>query len=136
MGTLWAFQSSQPGLSIYSALPLTYGASSYAILLGSNIAMTILIIVRLLIYRRTITRSLGPLTEHARDYTSLVTIVIESALLYSVFAILFLITYALDNPMSQIFLGPANSAQVSPYSISSVPLELNYVMLYSKFQIT
>ena len=136
MGTLWTLQSSRPGLSFYSALPRVYGISYYAISLGSNIIMTVLIITRLLIYRRTIMTSLGLSPEHARDYTSLATIVIESASLYSVFAILFLITYALDNPMNQIFLGPANSAQVSPYSISSVPLELNYDIPYSKFQIT
>ena len=98
--------------------------------------MTVLIVVRLLIYRRTAMRSLGALTEHARDYTSLVTIVIESASLYSVFAILFLVTYAVHNPMNQIFLGPANFVQVSPYSIFSIPIEPKYVIMYSKCQIT
>ena len=136
MGTLWILQSSQPGLSFYSALPLAYGTAYYAISLGSNIIMTVLIMVRLLIYRRTIVKSLGPLTVHARDYTSLATIVIESASLYSAFAIPFLITYALDNPMTQITLTLANSAQVSPYSISSAPFDPKYVMLYSKLQIT
>ena len=135
MGTLWTLQSSQPGLSFYSALPLAYGTSYYAISLGSNIVMTILIMVRLLIYRRTMMRS-GLSTEDARDYTSLATIVIESASLYSVFAILFLITYALNNPMNQVFLSLANSAQVSSYSISSISFEPKYVILYSKLRIT
>jgi len=120
MGTLWTLQSSQPGLSFYSALPLVYGTSYYAISLGSNIVLTVLIMARLLIYRRTITRSMGLSTEHTRDYTSLATIVVESASLYSVFAILFLITYGINNPMNQIFIVIANSAQVSRYSISSV----------------
>ena len=136
MGTLWTLQSSQPGLSLYSALPLAYGTAYYTISLSSNIVMTMLIIVRLLIYRRTIMRSLGPSTEHARDYTSLATIVIESASLYSVFGILFLITYAINNPLNQIFLSFANSTQVRSCSISSVPFEPKYVMLHSKFQIT
>ena len=118
MGTLWTVESSKPGLSFYSALPLAYGTAYYAISLGSNIIMTVLIIVRLLIYRRTIVLDLS--TKHASDYTSLATIIIESASLYSVFAILFLITYALNNPMNQVFLSLANSAQVSAYSISSV----------------
>ena len=126
MGTLWTLQSSQPGLSFYSAVPLAYGTSYYAISLGSNIVMTVLIMARLLIYRRTITSSLGLSTEHARDYTSLGTIIIESASLYSVFAILFLITYAVNNPINQIFLVVANAAQVSSHSIASVPFELRY----------
>jgi len=135
MGTLWTLQSSQPGLSFYSALPLAYGTAYYAISLGSNVVLTILIMARLLIYRRTITKSMGFSTEHTRDYTSLATIVIESASLYSVFAILFLITYAINNPMNQIFLGIANPAQVSTYSISSV-FPLKSFMLCSKFPIT
>ena len=98
--------------------------------------MTVLIMARLLIYRRTIMRSLGLSAEHARDYTSLATIVIESASLYSVFAILFLVTYAINNPINQIFLVVANSAQVSSHLISSVPFEPKYVMLYSKLRIT
>jgi hypothetical protein len=136
MGILWTLQSSQPGLSFYSALPLAYGTSYYAISLGSNIVMTVLIMARLLIYRRTVMRSLGLSAEHVSDYTSLATIVIESASLYSIFAILFLITYALNNPINQIFLTLANSAQVSAYSISSVPFEPKCLMLYSKLRIT
>ena len=120
MGTLCTLRSSQPGLSPYSALPLAYGASYFAISLGSNIVMTVLIMARLLIYRRTIMTSLGLSADHARDYTSLATIVIESASLYSVFAILFLITYALNHPINQIFLSLANSAQVSAYSMSRI----------------
>ena len=128
MGTLWALQSSQPGLSFYSPLPQAYGTSSYAISLGCNIVMTALIMTRLLIYRRTIMRSLGRSTEHARGYTSLATIVVESASLYSVFAILFAITYALDNPMNQIFFSLANSAQVGQSVFDLFrPFESKYV---------
>ncbi len=110
MGTLWTLQSSQPGLSFYSALPLAYGESYYAISLGVNIMLTILIILRLYMYRRRLLTSLPP--EHARHYVSLATIVVESAALYSVFAILFLITYAVGHPTNQIFLGVASSTQV------------------------
>ncbi|SJL08136.1 uncharacterized protein ARMOST_11499 [Armillaria ostoyae] len=109
MGTLWTLQSSQPGLSFYSALPLAYGESYYAISLGVNIMLTILIILRLYMYRRRLLTSLPP--EHARHYVSLATIVVESAALYSVFAILFLITYAVGHPTNQIFLGVASSTQ-------------------------
>ncbi len=65
--------------------------------------LTILIILRLYMYRRRLLTSLPP--EHARHYVSLATIVVESAALYSVFAILFLITYAVGHPTNQIFLG-------------------------------
>lgn len=110
MGTLWTLQSSQPGLSLYSSLPLAYGTTYYSISLGVNIILTILITVRLLIYRKRILETLPP--EHAKHYISIVSIIVESAALYSVCAILFLITYAINNPTNQVLLGIASAAQV------------------------
>ena len=111
MGVLWTLQSSQPGLSFYSALPMAYGTSYYAISLSINIVLTILITIRLLQYRRTVMASMPE--EHARHYLSLATVLVESAALYSVFALLFLITYAANNPTNQAWLGVAQAAQVS-----------------------
>ncbi|THH23103.1 hypothetical protein EUX98_g8081 [Antrodiella citrinella] len=111
MGTLWTLQSSQPGLSLYSKLPMAYGTSYYAISLGSNIILTILITVRLLLYRRDLLKHLP--AEHAKHYVSLAAIIVESAALYSVFALIFLITYAVNDPVNQIFLGFASFTQAS-----------------------
>ena len=110
MGTLWTLQSSQPGLSLYSALPLAYGTSYYAISLSINIVLTTLITLRLIMYRRNIMARLP--AEYATHYVSLAAIVVESAAIYSVFAVLFLITYAVDNPTNQVLLGFASAAQV------------------------
>ncbi|KAF8808158.1 hypothetical protein BYT27DRAFT_7097781 [Phlegmacium glaucopus] len=109
MGTLWTLESSQPGLSLYSKLPMAYGTSYYIISLSVNILLTILITIRLVLYRRRVIATLAP--EHGKHYVSLATIMIESAALYSAFALLFIITYALNNPINQIFLGVASSAQ-------------------------
>ncbi|RDB29451.1 hypothetical protein Hypma_016082 [Hypsizygus marmoreus] len=109
MGTLWTLQSSQPGLSLYSKLPQAYGTSYYAISLSVNIILTILIMARLLMYRRTMLASLPE--EHAKHYVSLATIMIESAALYSILAFIFIVTYAINNPLNQIFLGAASSGQ-------------------------
>lgn len=110
LGVLWTLQSSQPGLSFYSALPLAYGTSYYAVSLGVNVVITILITIRLFQYRRMIMRSLPG--EHADQYLSLASVLVESAALYSVFALLFLITYAVNNPMTQIWLAVAQATQV------------------------
>jgi len=109
LGTLWTLQSSQPGLSLYSALPQAYGTSYYAVSLSINIILTILIVIRLLLYRREI-RSLLP-EEPAWHYVSLSAIIVESAALYSFLALIFIISYATGNPINQIFLGGASSAQ-------------------------
>ena len=110
MGTLWTLQSSQPGLSLYSALPMAYGTSYYIISLSVNIILTILITIRLLLYRRRARMAIQG--DHGSEYISLAAIVIESAALYSVFALIFIVTYAINNPLNQIFLGVASSAQV------------------------
>ncbi|KAG6874361.1 hypothetical protein C0995_015097 [Termitomyces sp. Mi166 len=109
MGTLWTLQSSQPGLSMYSALSQAFGTAYYIISLSVNILLTILITVRLLLYRRRMLATLP--VEHALHYVSLATIMIESAALYSILAFIFIITYAVDNPLNQIFLGAASSGQ-------------------------
>jgi len=116
MGTLWTLQSSQPGLSFYSALPEAYGISYYSISLSINVILTVLIVIRLLQYRATVMTSLP--AAHARHYLSLVTILVESAALYSVFAIIFLVTYGVNNPINQIFLSLAQAfQQISTYLI-------------------
>jgi len=116
LGTLWTLESSQPGLSLYSKLPMAYGTSYYAVSLSINIILTILIILRLYLYRRDLVQKLPP--EFAKHYISLAAIIIESAAVYSVFAIIFLITYAVNNPTNQVFLGFASlTQQISSYLI-------------------
>ncbi|KAI0808156.1 hypothetical protein C8Q74DRAFT_116253 [Fomes fomentarius] len=116
MGTIWTLQSSHPGLSLYSQQPLAYGTAYYAISLGVNIVLTTLIVARLLMYRRTHLAHLP--AEHAQQYLSLATLIVESAALYSVFAVAFLISYALNKPINQIWLGFAQAAQqVATYLI-------------------
>ncbi|KAJ7669612.1 hypothetical protein B0H17DRAFT_1209680 [Mycena rosella] len=74
-----------------------------------NIIISILIITRLLMYRRRLLANVPG--AYAAHYISVVTIVVESSALYSVFAVLFLITYAIGQPSSQIWLGVASATQ-------------------------
>ena len=111
MGTLWTLESSHPGLSMYSAQPLAFGTAYYSISLSVNIILTILIVARLLMFRRTHMAHLPP--EHARQYLSLATLIVESAALYSIFAVAFLVSYAMNKPINQIWLGFTQAAQVS-----------------------
>jgi hypothetical protein len=89
---------------------MAYGTAYYAISLSVNIMLTILITIRLMMYRRLVSSSLS--AEHAKQYLSLAAILIESAALYSVLAFIFIVTYAIGNPLNQIFLGVASSGQV------------------------
>ncbi|KAJ6514638.1 hypothetical protein DFH09DRAFT_1049165 [Mycena vulgaris] len=109
MGVRWRLQSSQPGLSLYSHLPLAFGTAYYATSISVNIAISLLIVARLLTYRRRLLT--GVPGARAAHYISVVSIFVESAALYSVFAILFLITYAIGEPTNQIWLGAGSAAQ-------------------------
>ena len=78
--------------------------------LGVNILLSALIILRLLLHRRAVLKILP--TDYTGHYLSVATIVVESVLLYSIFALAFIITYAIDNPMNQVFMYMSSACQV------------------------
>ncbi|KAH9840967.1 uncharacterized protein C8Q71DRAFT_701436 [Rhodofomes roseus] len=83
--------------------------SFYVISLAANIIVTILIAGRLLVYRHHVKNVLG--AHHANFYANVVAIFVESAVLYSVFALTFLITFGLNNQVSDFFLNYVNNIQ-------------------------
>ena len=66
------------------------------------IVTAVLISTRLLLVRRQIITTLGP--QHAWKYISIVAMVIESASIVALVAVVYLILYALNNPVQTIFL--------------------------------
>ena len=113
---MWTYQSSQPGLSLYSQLPLDIGTAYYTTSLGVNVLLTALIILRLLLHRRAVLRILP--ADYTKHYLSVTTIVVESVMFYSIFALGFIITYAIDNPINQVFMYLGSACQVrTPFSI-------------------
>jgi hypothetical protein len=124
LGTIWCLQSSQPGLSVYSKVPIAFGTSYYVTSLSVNIVVTILISIRLLMHRRTTLRSLP--AEHAKHYLSIATIIVESATLYSVFALCSIITYAINNPLNLIFLSLSSSCQVRGHILGKLRLVIDF----------
>lgn len=89
----------KPGLSFYAETPLAFGTAYYTLSLGVNVILTVLIVIRLYIYRRRIAAALStfglsddflhtllgtdsePLADadHARQYVTLGMILVESA---------------------------------------------------------
>lgn len=140
MGVLWTVQSSRPGLSAYSALPMEYGTSYYAISLSINIVLSLLIVTRLFQYKRTVARTMT--SEHAQQYLSLATVLVESAALYSLFALMFLITYATSIPANQIVFGATSATQARHSLLIVIRLPVvtvskrAYTIIYSKYPCT
>ncbi len=96
------------------------GIAFWSISAGLNIVFTFLISTRLLLIRRRANAVLGP--SHGSHYTSVLAIVIESAALYSLWALIFLITYARNNPIQNILLPPLGQIEVCRIPLKSVLL--------------
>lgn len=67
-----------------------------------NITLTAVIVLRLVLVRKELVDVLG--AEYAQQYTSLIAIVVESALLYSVTSIMYLIAFALNSNVQNLVL--------------------------------
>ncbi|KAK2462418.1 hypothetical protein APHAL10511_005552 [Amanita phalloides] len=116
LGVLWTWSSDQKGVSVFDPTPMTFGTAYCVTSLCVNILLTILIILRLGLHRQRVLLSLPP--EYAAQYVSLAAIIIESAALYSVFAVVYIITYAINSPMNLIFLPfTLTSQQIAGYLI-------------------
>ena len=75
-----------------------------------NVIATILIVSRLLVYRWRVTRVMGP--GHTSEYANMTAILIESAIMYSSFAILFIVPFGLGSPLGNVFLQTVSQVQV------------------------
>ncbi|KIK65899.1 hypothetical protein GYMLUDRAFT_951611 [Collybiopsis luxurians FD-317 M1] len=101
-GILFLKQVGTPAQSPWLASGINFTIPYYALSLALNILVTLLIVFRLLLHRHRITRAMG--SSHGSQYTSLVAIVVESAAIYSSFALAFLIPFGLNSPVAQLFL--------------------------------
>ncbi|OBZ67518.1 hypothetical protein A0H81_12740 [Grifola frondosa] len=102
MGILWLKQISTPSSSPFQVTGINFTLPYLSLSLALNISVTILIVLRLLYHRHQITQLLGP--GHGAHYIGIATMLIESAALYSGFALLFLVPFALGNPIANTFL--------------------------------
>lgn len=75
-----------------------------------NALVSILIIVRLLLHRRKVTKSLG--RSHAQQYVSIIAVIVESASLTSSVGFTYLILYGIKHPLQNVFLQALDQIQV------------------------
>uniref|UniRef100_A0A0W0G572 Uncharacterized protein n=2 Tax=Moniliophthora roreri TaxID=221103 RepID=A0A0W0G572_MONRR len=101
-GILFLKQLATVSQSSGELIGINYSPPYYIVTLASNIIVTVLIVLRLLIYRHRITRAMG--SSHGSYYTSIVAMIVESALIYSSFALAFMVPFAISSPVAQLFL--------------------------------
>ena len=121
LSVVWLIQVSAPASSPWGSLSnnaINFTAPYFWMSLSLNISMTIAICARLLFYRHRITRVLGP--NHGTQYTSVAAMIVESSFIYSAFALLFLIPFALNNPIQNAFIQLMGEIQVTSIAVSTV----------------
>jgi len=92
----------KPGASFWSQIVVKFSIAYWSLSISLNIILTLLISGRLLFVRHRIETSLG--THHAQMYSSLVALLVESAALYSVTGLIFIISYARNSPFQNLVL--------------------------------
>ncbi|KAF8902248.1 hypothetical protein CPB84DRAFT_1776300 [Gymnopilus junonius] len=85
----------EPGGNFFHGKTINFGTPYYTITIAFNIFVTLAIVIRLLRLGKAVSRALG--RESALMYTSVASILVESAAPYSMVGIMFLIPYALGN---------------------------------------
>ncbi|EJD50116.1 hypothetical protein AURDEDRAFT_112270 [Auricularia subglabra TFB-10046 SS5] len=92
MSMLTVYQIAQPNTPLFSSTTLPMILPYFSLSISLNLILTLMIVTKLLLARRSIHRAVGE--EHGRAYVGVAAMVVESAALYSVSSIVFIATYA------------------------------------------
>jgi len=113
---LLLFQLTQPGASLWTSVAISFGIPYWSISVSLNIIVTLLIVGRLFYLRMRTRMALSK--EHAKMYTSIAAMLVESAMLYSTFGLIFIISYARNSMVQNVLLPTLGHIQaVSPLLI-------------------
>ena len=107
LGILYLVQSRESSITTAADFTLASGCMSLSI----NVVVTLLISGRLLLFRRRVLHILG--TSHVSQYATFSAILIESACMYTIYLLLFVVTLAINNPVFFVFAQSVGQVQVS-----------------------
>ncbi|KAH7918948.1 hypothetical protein BV22DRAFT_887473 [Leucogyrophana mollusca] len=111
MGSMWLVQTSSPSTSFQNVQEgINYTVPYFGLSLAINVVVTSLIVARLLVTRHRLAKILG--LSHGSHYTSIAALVIESASLYTAFSLLFLVPFAVNNPVANVFIQVMGEIQI------------------------
>ncbi|KIJ54695.1 hypothetical protein M422DRAFT_240777 [Sphaerobolus stellatus SS14] len=103
MGILTVFQAARPNASIWSKSAVSVAIPYFCLSLALNALLSVLIAGKLLWHRRTISRTLG--RRHTEVYTTVASMFIESAALYAVVGLIFVICFGQGSNVQNLLLG-------------------------------
>ncbi|KAK1226955.1 hypothetical protein PQX77_010023 [Marasmius sp. AFHP31] len=102
MSLLLIYESAQPGANFFKGHAASFGVPYIALTISLNIIVTLLICGRLIAVKNSLQDALGP--HHARMYTSVIAIMVESAAPFTILGIVYVVAYARHSPTSIAFV--------------------------------
>lgn len=119
MSCLMLWEIINPAAGFFSKASLNFALTFWSISIGTTLLLTTLIVSRLLVMRFQARKALAN-NKHAHTtyYLTVSATLIESAFLYSAVALIFIITFAKNNPVENLFLPLLGQVQsISPLLI-------------------
>jgi hypothetical protein len=117
MGVMFGIETCSP-TGLYGEKTVDFGVPYFTISLSLNIILTLMIVGKIWYHRRSMAALFGTDRSFLHYYKLLVMMFVESAALYSIIALLLLVTFALGHPINQIWLALAPATQkISNYLI-------------------
>ncbi|KAK0432647.1 hypothetical protein EV421DRAFT_2089272 [Armillaria borealis] len=107
MAILLTVQSAIPGSNFFRGKTVDFGVPWVSLSVALNSIVTILIVIRILKVRRQLKAALGPtevLSDTVKMYTGILALLVESVLPYSLFGVIFAITYGRNMDVAPGFL--------------------------------
>ncbi|KAH7883042.1 hypothetical protein F5I97DRAFT_1815368 [Phlebopus sp. FC_14] len=109
-GSLWVVIVSRPAQSGSGWMSFTFLFPYLSVSLAINIFISLLTVLRLMYHRSRISKVLGP--AHGKIYASFAGMIIESASVYSICSLLYLIPYGANSPLANSFMQILGEAQI------------------------
>ncbi|PPQ80602.1 hypothetical protein CVT25_001564 [Psilocybe cyanescens] len=116
LGALFITQAARPNSSLWSHITLNFSLPYFSIAMATNILLTGMLVVRLLYMRHKIMKAMD--RHHGKTYTNIVSMVLESAVIYGVISFIFLVLYTKGNTAALLFIPLLTQVQcISPILI-------------------
>jgi hypothetical protein len=107
----FVLQAALPQSSLFARQTLRFSLPYFSLLMSLNIALTLLLAIRLFYIRWQIVKVLGE--EYGRMYTGVATMVLESGLPYGIISLIFVILYGINNNGAILFIPLISQLEVS-----------------------
>lgn len=119
MSILTIFQATRPSANLWTHTTVQFTLPYFSLSISLNTLLTLLIVARLLYMSRRMGKTVG--RQHAGTYTSVASMLIESAAPYTITGLIFIITYARNSNVQNLVLPVLSQIMVRPLSHPDSP---------------